>query len=215
LVRSADVRSTALGWADVRSTAVEGCEDRGEDVGAGAADRIRVAAVALGVARGEGRDHSGDALGVGCLRADRGVQRPDRRLALLVQPPRRRRCAVPQQRHDFLERAEPRQLGRVPPPVGEPPGRIEQRQLGLDHDLQRARAVRPPRPRRQPLDLLGVELGVVRATRRVALQQAAADVGVDRLALHAEAARDLLGAKPVDRVAHAVNADSGRASGPT
>src|SRR6185437_6452265 len=107
------VRSTAPGRGWVRSTAGEGGEDRGEDFGAGAADRVGVAGVASWVAGGEGRDHGGDPVGVGSVRAEGVADCCDRCDTLAVQLPWRRGRSVPEQRDDFLEAPEPGQLDRV------------------------------------------------------------------------------------------------------
>ena len=85
------------------------------------------------------------------------------------------------------------QLNRVLPAVVQPPVGVQQRHLGLDHDLQRVGPVAAAGPDREPLDGVALEQRAPVSAGGVALEQPTADVRVDGLALYAEPVSDLAG----------------------
>ena len=100
---------------------------------------------------------------------------------------------IPQQLGDLLERAEARELRRVPAAVVQAAVGVDVRELRVDDHLQRSRAPAVARAAGEPLDLRGVEARPAAVAVAVTREHAAADVGVDGLGLHAQPAGGLRG----------------------
>ena len=152
------------------------------------------AIVAQRVRRGSGGDDDPHPL-------DRPGALGQRGLGVLAHPrhlagraPRGVRVAgVPQQLRDLLERAEARELRRVAAAVVQRPAGVDERELRVDHHLQRARAPAVACAAGQSFDLRRVEARPAAVAVAMARQHAPAHVGVDGLGLHAQSAGGLRG----------------------
>ncbi len=179
----------------------------GDDAPAGRAHRLRIQVQAQRIGGGHGRhDHleplerqrSGRQRG---LRAPAHLQRGGRRLPRggghsLAGPEAGPRpvgeLAGPQQLGHVLEGAAGGEPGRIEAAVAQPAGR----DLGdgrLDRDVHDTGRAPRPAPPGQLLHLVGIEQAAAAIGGLVPVQQAAADVSVERRGLHTEPASRLAG----------------------
>ena len=100
---------------------------------------------------------------------------------------------LPQELGDLFEAGRRRQVGGGPATVDRAELLVELRHCGRDGGQPGRRLAPTPAARRQPLDLVQVEEAAPPGRVRMRLQQAPADVGVERRHLDPEAAGCLLG----------------------